>query len=95
MTLKEILSNSPYPEMGIIYEQLPSEEDPVQVSCCGKMTTPNNVLNLYDGGSICLDCFSESVELVKCDWCGCIMSPGDLVRFRDCPACGQPLEGME
>lgn len=88
MTLKEILQESPYPEIGIFYEDLPSEEDPVQVSCCGNLVDPSNAYPVYDGGTVCLDCFCESTELIRCGWCSVVLTQADLVRFRDCPACG-------
>lgn len=56
---------------------------------CGCRVVASNAIPLYEGEFICIDCFSEDPELVRCSWCGYAITQADLVKHRDCPACGR------
>ena len=84
LTIEELIRN-PFKDLAI-------QDEPVQ-TVCGCRVVEGNALELCEGGFICFDCFSEDKTLILCKQCNLVLSLADLVKFRECPACGSSLEG--
>jgi hypothetical protein len=73
------------------FKDLAKKDELIQ-TVCGCRVVESNAMELWEGGFICFDCFSENTELIHCSWCNLALMKADLVKLKYCPGCGHSFE---